>query len=125
MDVMHGPSHDGSPGAGEASGSRRAARRRKLPGVTIVPPRGFPMPVPATSRRHVPWVGLLAGLAVASLASSAVAQAPRGFFTEPNLILAGPGHTAPVRSLIFTTPNGSQLLSGGMDKQIHAWNLDV
>lgn len=53
------------------------------------------------------------------------AQPPRAFFSEPNLVLAGPGHTAPVRSLIFTTPSGSQLLSGGLDKQIHAWNLDA
>ncbi|WP_435018690.1 hypothetical protein TA3x_000675 [Tundrisphaera sp. TA3] len=79
----------------------------------------------AAKGRHLGACGLMAGLAIASIAATAGAQAPRGFFTEPNLILAGTGHSAPVRSLIFTTPTGSQLLSGGLDKQVHAWNLDV
>ena len=47
----------------------------------------------------------------------------RGFFTEPNLVLAGGGHHAPVRSLVFADRDGSRLLSGGMDKVIHAWEV--
>ncbi len=51
--------------------------------------------------------------------------APTGFFTDPVLVQGGGGHHAPVRSMIFTTLTGSQLLTGGMDKVIHVWNLDA
>jgi len=62
-------------------------------------------------------------LAIAAGGRAEAQQETRSFFTEPNLILAGGGHHAPVRSLIFPTADGSQLLSGGMDKVIHAWDL--
>jgi WD40 repeat protein len=44
------------------------------------------------------------------------------FFTEPVLIHTGGAHHAPVRSMLFT-PDGAQLLTGGMDKVIQVWNL--
>ena len=33
------------------------------------------------------------------------------------------GHSAPVRSLLFVPPDGSFLLSGGMDKVVNVWDL--
>ena len=67
------------------------------------------------------WLGM--ATAPGHLAEAQVA--PSGFFTDPVLILGGAGHHAPVRSMTFASPDGSQLLTGGMDKVIHAWNLDV
>jgi WD40 repeat protein len=53
--------------------------------------------------------------------SSARAQAQPGF-THPILVLNTGGHQAPVRALVFP-PDGGQLLSGGMDKVVHVWNV--
>ncbi len=74
--------------------------------------------------------GLIRGLICLGLAAigghPAGAQvAPRGFFTDPVLIPGGGGHQARVRAMLFATPDGSQLLTGGMDKVIHVWNLDA
>ncbi len=67
----------------------------------------------------------LASLAMLSSGRVSAQVAPAGFFTDPVLILGGGGHHAPVRSMVFTTLEGSQLLTGGMDKVIHVWNLDA
>ena len=57
-------------------------------------------------------------------ADRAAAQAQvRDFATQPILVLNPGGHTAPVRSLIFAGPDGDRLLSAGMDKVVHAWDL--
>ena len=76
---------------------------------------------------RAPWLyGLLYLAFAAAMGSRAEAQvAPTGFFSDPVLILGGNGHHAPVRSMVFATPDGSQLLTGGMDKVIHVWDLDV
>ena len=72
-------------------------------------------------RRHARLAGLLLlALTVAATVDGQVA--PSGFFTDPVLILAGEGHQAPVRSMTFT-PDGAQLLTGGMDKVVRVWNL--
>ncbi|WP_435009990.1 WD40 repeat domain-containing protein [Tundrisphaera lichenicola] len=65
------------------------------------------------------------GLIVLSLVLAGPARAqvaPSDLFTEPVLILTGDGHHAPVRSMLFT-PDGAQLLTGGMDKVVRVWNL--
>jgi WD40 repeat protein len=41
---------------------------------------------------------------------------------NPILVMNGQGHTAPLRALAFT-PDGSDLLSGGMDKVVHVWEF--
>ena len=43
-------------------------------------------------------------------------------FTRPFVVLETGGHSAPVRSLIFT-PEGDKLLSSGMDKVVREWNF--
>ncbi len=80
------------------------------------------------------WINLRATIGLSCLLSmiligieppSASAQvAPSGFFTDPVLVLRVGGHQAPVRSMVFA-PGGSQLLTGGMDKVIHVWNLEL
>ena len=74
--------------------------------------------------------GIIAGLiclaSLAATAASAEAQvAPKGFFTDPVLVLGGGGHQSRVRSIVFAGPNGSQLLTGGTDKVINVWGLDA
>ncbi|AGA30388.1 hypothetical protein [Singulisphaera acidiphila] len=53
----------------------------------------------------------------------AEAQANLGDITQPIPVVNSGGHSAPVRSLIFTAADGSTLLSGGMDKVVNVWNL--
>jgi WD40 repeat protein len=77
-------------------------------------------------RRRAVWLGLITSL-ILTLAEPRAASAqvaPAGFFTDPILVLRVGGHQAPVRSIVFT-PGGTQLLTGGMDKIINVWNLDV
>ena len=72
------------------------------------------------------WLGLAWALLATIPTGSARAQvAPDRFFVDPVLVLGGGGHHAPVRSMVFATPNGSQLLTGGMDKVVQVWNLDA
>ena len=76
-------------------------------------------------RRAARPLALALAIAAGPAAGPALAQqGARTFFTEPSLILAGPGHHAPVRTLAFGSADGSQLLSGGMDKAIRIWDLD-
>src|SRR4051812_18484223 len=77
------------------------------------------------TRGPVAWPCGLVGLAIATAPGAGAERAASEFFPEPMLILAGPGHHARVRSMAFATPNGSQLLTGGMDKVVHVWNLDA
>jgi WD40 repeat protein len=57
-------------------------------------------------------------------AGQAAGQAQvRDFPTLPILVLNTGGHNAPVRSLVFAEPDGSQLLSAGMDKVANEWTL--
>jgi WD40 repeat protein len=72
--------------------------------------------------RHATGLALI--LSLSALPAQAQ-QAARGFFTDPVLVLAGPGHTAPVQALVFAAADGSRLLSGGMDKVVLAWDLDA
>ncbi len=51
------------------------------------------------------------------------AQADLRDITQPIPVVNSGGHSAPVRSLIFASRDGSQLLSAGMDKIINVWNL--
>ncbi|WP_406700941.1 hypothetical protein V5E97_19305 [Singulisphaera sp. Ch08] len=53
----------------------------------------------------------------------AEAQANLGDITQPIPVVNSGGHSAPVRSLIFTAADGSSILSGGMDKVVNVWNL--
>ena len=57
-----------------------------------------------------PWLGRVSG------------QAELRDPTRPILVLNPGGHGAPVQALAFA--KGSRLLSGGMDKVVHIWNLD-
>ena len=52
----------------------------------------------------------------------AAAQAEVRDPTRPILVLNPGGHGAPVQSLVFAG-GGAQLLSGGMDKVVHVWDL--
>jgi WD40 repeat protein len=65
-------------------------------------------------------VGLLSLLT--SLLSATQARGQSGDFTQPQVVFNTGGHHAPPRALVFT-PDGSQLLTGGMDKVIDVWNL--
>ena len=58
------------------------------------------------------------------LRSKGTAQADLRDITQPIPVVNSGGHTAPVRSLIFASRDGSQLLSAGMDKIINVWNLN-
>ncbi|CAN5904588.1 hypothetical protein BH23PLA1_BH23PLA1_00170 [soil metagenome] len=74
------------------------------------------------------WTGLL-GLALAFGAAGPEAGGQEGVRVnpdDPRLVVSPGGHTAPVRSLIFTeaADGGRLLLSAGFDKVIHVWNLD-
>jgi WD40 repeat protein len=56
------------------------------------------------------------------VAGGAVAQEQIRRFADPILVVNTGGHSAPVRALLFT-PDGSQLLSSGMDKVVNVWDL--
>jgi WD40 repeat protein len=79
----------------------------------------------STARRFGGCLLLGAILSALSGGPAEAQVAPAGFFTDPVLILGGGGHHAPVLSMVFATPNGSQLLTAGMDKVIYVWNLDA
>ncbi len=83
---------------------------------------------PSRSRspaRLTPWLAwgaavcLLGGLGV----GSARGQVTVRNITQPIPVVNTGGHGAPVRSLIFVPPDGSFLLSGGMDKIVNVWDL--
>jgi WD40 repeat protein len=65
---------------------------------------------------------IVAGLILGSAAGRAEAQAELRNPTQPILVFNSGGHSAPIYALIFTA-DGSQLLSGGMDKIVNVWNL--
>jgi WD40 repeat protein len=73
------------------------------------------------------WLGVVIsfGIATASMHFAEAQVAPARFFDDPLLIFGSGGHHAPVRSMVFATRDGSQLLTGGMDKIVNVWNLDV
>ena len=75
--------------------------------------------------RRARWPLAVAALIVLGGASvrSARAQADLRDITQPIPVVNTGGHSAPVRSLIFASRDGSQLLSAGMDKIINVWNL--
>ena len=75
--------------------------------------------------RRARWPLGVAALIVLGGASvrRAQAQADLRDITQPIPVVNSGGHTAPVRSLIFASRDGSQLLSAGMDKIINVWNL--
>ena len=52
------------------------------------------------------------------------AQADLRDITQPIPVVNSGGHSAPVRSLIFASRDGSQLLSAGLDKIINVWSLN-
>ena len=81
----------------------------------------------SANRSRTARLGVVLLLALAAIRPSGVrAQvAPDRFFVDPVLILGGNGHHAPVRAMVFATRDGSQLLTGGMDKVVHVWNLDA
>ncbi len=67
-------------------------------------------------------VAALLVAAVLAVAGPAHGQAmPRGF-TDPQLVLGTGGHGALVRALAFA-PDGSFLVSGGLDKVVNLWDL--
>jgi WD40 repeat protein len=43
--------------------------------------------------------------------------------TQPIPVINPEGHSAPVRALLFTPPEGGHLLSAGYDKVVNVWNL--
>src|SRR4051794_10144198 len=55
--------------------------------------------------------------------AQAVAQLDLREITQPIPVVNSGGHSAPVRSLIFANPDGSRLLSGGLDKIVNVWEL--
>ncbi len=71
--------------------------------------------------------GLITGLAIIVTILGA-ARPSRGQeilpkdFLEPRLVINGTGHTGPLRSLIYT-PDGQYLLSAGLDKVVHVWEV--
>ena len=75
--------------------------------------------------RRARWPLGVAALIVLGGASvrRARAQADLRDITQPIPVVNSGGHTAPVRSLIFASRDGSRLLSAGMDKIINVWNL--
>jgi WD40 repeat protein len=72
-------------------------------------------------QRAGPGPCVLVGLLVTLYPSLASSQTGVDF-TQPIVVLSTGGHQAPPRALLFS-PDGSLLLSGGMDKVIHVWNL--
>jgi len=53
---------------------------------------------------------------------NAWAQADLRQITQPIAVVNTGGHSAPVRSLLFT-PDGSTVLTGGLDKVVNTWNV--
>lgn len=76
------------------------------------------------SRGWFQGAAVLAALALVLLrAERAQAQADLRDITQPIAVVNSGGHSAPVRSLIFAAPDGSQILSAGLDKVVHVWSL--
>ncbi|MEJ7636739.1 MAG: WD40 repeat domain-containing protein, partial [Singulisphaera sp.] len=74
-------------------------------------------------RAHWP-IGVVALIVLGGASvQRARAQADLRDITQPIPVVTSGGHSAPVRSLIFASRDGSQLLSAGMDKIINVWNL--
>lgn len=82
------------------------------------------MQIKAAIRKAACLCGLL-GLSTLGSRPADAQQSPIGFFSEPVLVLGGGGHHAPVRAIAFASADGSEMLTGGMDKVIHVWNLDA
>lgn len=76
---------------------------------------------------HGPILGirpaLIGFVTLAVAGTSALGQVQIRDFTRPFVVLDTGGHSAPVRSLIFDK-DGKTLLTAGMDKLIHVWNLE-
>lgn len=53
--------------------------------------------------------------------SGAIAQVEIRDFTRPFVVLDTGGHSGPVRSILY--PERDHIISGGMDKLIHSWNI--
>jgi WD40 repeat protein len=80
---------------------------------------------PARRRRWGSRLGLSAVLpAVLLVAGSSHGQMKEltGNLAEPILVINGQGHTARLWAMAFT-PDGTFLLSGGLDKVVHVWEL--
>lgn len=67
------------------------------------------------------YLAIAVCLVTLDVASSVEAQTGVDF-TQPIVVLNTGGHHGPPRSLLFS-PDGTQLLSAGMDKVINVWNL--
>ncbi|MDB5351610.1 MAG: repeat-containing protein [Planctomycetota bacterium] len=74
------------------------------------------------SRSALRWLSLL-GFGLLTINGSARGQVQIRDFTRPFVVLDTGGHNAPVRTLIMNS-DGTRLLSGGMDKLIHVWNIE-
>ena len=107
-----------------ASDSPSIGRTHRFSGMTVRPARDpfQGLSTQASGRRSL-GLALLTALILGTFAAPAGAQSQaRKLFAEPILIHAPYDHTAPIRSLLFSS-DGSQLLSGGQDKVIHVWNV--
>jgi WD40 repeat protein len=69
------------------------------------------------------WIFLGVLLSLARGDSRAEGQAEVRNITQPIPVVDSGGHHAPVRVVLFTRPDGAFLLSAGMDKVIHVWDL--
>ena len=69
------------------------------------------------------WLRPITLSIVLAWGNSALGQGRIRDFTEPLLVHNSEGHHAPVKALIFPQADGSTLLSGGLDKVIHQWDL--
>src|SRR4051812_13255432 len=103
------------PRAAARSGRRPAPKRR---GIVMANGRAKG---PVIRRRCLGVVA--AALAVGCWAGRASAQVGLRDITQPIPVVNPGGHGAPVRSLIFASPDGSRLLSGGLDKVVNVWEL--
>ena len=77
------------------------------------------------SSRIGSWTGwaIALGFSIGLGADRAEGQAEIRNLTQPIPVVNTGGHSAPVRSLIFASPDGGQLLSAGFDKIVNVWNL--
>ena len=64
---------------------------------------------------------ILAALAVAQPSCGQAIMGPEDVLA-PKLILNGAGHTGPLRAMIYS-PDGKALLSTGLDKIVHIWEV--
>jgi WD40 repeat protein len=77
-----------------------------------------------SDRRWRPLGPILSGLGLLVAGTGqALAQAEARNPTQPVLVYQTGGHSAPVQALAFT-PDGAQLLSGGMDRLVNVWMLN-